>query len=258
VQELNSHHQLGWWKTTYFKQYKVGTELQLVKRFPLDSAIIRTIVPNRYLRAAGAKPLPTAAAAQRAKRHRQHAANSEPGFPGKITVLNGVKAIEMAYKEHSLQHCKDVRRLALFTDGSSSSKGRSGSAVVYRKPEPGFVGWFPWQAFGFKAIGQKVGSSETECLAIIKAMDIARDLAQDNPGWLNTVYIYTDAKGVLDKLIATQGQGNGARRAMSDPLMQCTENSSTSCLLACICEMQPRLLFTGPAKSITPCTLLEL
>ncbi|KAF2656508.1 hypothetical protein K491DRAFT_677969 [Lophiostoma macrostomum CBS 122681] len=247
LEVLVGHRELGEWKIAYFKQYHMERELHLVQQFPLDSAIIRTIVPDRYLRVAGARPLLSKqTVAQRAKPQRKQA--NEPGFPGIIEINNGITAIKKAYKEHSLQHCRDVGRLALFTDGSSRGRNRNGSAVVFRRPEPGFTGWSPWQAYGFKAIGQEIGAHESECLAIIKAMDIARDLAMDNPGWPNSLYIYTDAQGILQKLYKTQRRGKRARDALSDPLMQFMVKKGKA-----ICALVPTVVLVWcPSHSNVP------
>lgn len=187
VKELKSHRDLTWWKDKYYEEYSIHHEYLAAMEFPLDIATIKTVVPNRYLQAAGRPRKP--------KHSRDHKPRQE--FPGRVEIQHGVYAIKRAYAEHT--QVLDPTRLVLWTDGSHNGRG-CGMAIVYRQALTAHGGWTPWTAFGFKSMGQEVGSHDMESIAILKAFDIASKRVKEMHGCLKDVAIYTDSSGVLIQL----------------------------------------------------------
>ncbi|PVH96418.1 hypothetical protein DM02DRAFT_119377 [Periconia macrospinosa] len=141
-----------------------------------DKTTITTVVPNRYLERPS---LPSLI------------------FPGTLKVESPIKAIEQAYKESTVAKL-DVNRIVLWTDGSGCQSGKQGLAFAWRYSEA--YGWGPWEAFGYKATGANVSSTDMEFLAVIKALDWASEVTQKRLKSINAVAIYTDAQGVIEAL----------------------------------------------------------
>lgn len=172
------HRNFSFWKDKYYADLKVAAEHQLavlsIRHFEKRS--ITTVVPDRYLRLA------------RAPKN-----GGLPQFPGVIEILPPVRAVKQAYEEHTPAR-QDTTRLVLWTDGSASHRHR-GFAVVWRLSTA--TGWGDWEAVGYKAIGEVLEASGMEGLAVIKALDKARELALTFSAQFKVVAVYTDATSAL-------------------------------------------------------------
>lgn len=161
---------------------------------PLNLAKITTVVPNRYLRAVKGNL---------SKKDQRGAGIIK--FPGSIEILPAMDAMRKAYEEHTPvnRETQLPSRLVLWTDGAhrAGNKGHAGFAVVYRQALR--TEWSPWTMHGFKSIGQNAGCWEMECLAVIKAIDIACEMIRHGSRPVKVVTIYTDATQTLD-LLRTQ------------------------------------------------------
>ena len=181
VQIIKSHRDLKVFKKKLYLALGVKPEYQLA--LSTKASAIKTIVPNRYLRAAETV----------ANRQRRSTPGTVP-FPGVIEILPPLDALKKAYREHLLLS-PYIKRLVLWSDGSGIGNG--GTAVVYRDSLPQMMGWSRWYAFGFKIKGQHVDVFQMECIGVLKAIDMATVKVKAEPNRYQSISIYTDAQGVL-------------------------------------------------------------
>ncbi|KAF2019039.1 RnaseH-domain-containing protein [Aaosphaeria arxii CBS 175.79] len=176
--ELKTHHQLGPLKDKIFNE--LGLSIERVLAMDTRPELKQMSVPNRYLDNAS----------------RLRAGEENYIFPGDIEISGPLTAIRAAYGEH-IASARDASRIVIWADGSSSPAG-AGVGVAYRLTSLKNDRWTNWNSLGLQVKGNDIGSLEAEFLAVMKAIDTARDLFSREPGRYKATTIYTDSQSVLD------------------------------------------------------------
>lgn len=217
LQVLHSHRDLQVWKNKHFQELGIQPELALVEQI-LPSAL-QTIVPDRYLRKAARM-------------------NGLSTFPGRIEILGPIMAIKKAFEEHTIK--REPSRLVIWTDGAA--RGSGGIGIAYRQSSPDGTAWEDWSAMAFKAAGTRVDSHRFEVLAIMKAIDIARDRARRQPHRCQSTTIYTDSQSVLRQL-----QGKPNLPLITDIIKKAAAlTQSGSTIMICWCPGHSKVRFFDP------------
>lgn len=122
-------------------------------------------------------------------------------FPGQVTIRPHLEAMEYALDEYKGRR-KVPGRMALWVDGSLSTSGTSGTAVVFRE-NPRVVG-SKWTVTAYTVLEfDRLGITHTEALAIMHALRIALVKAVQSDGTdakASDVVIFSDCVSVLRKI----------------------------------------------------------
>lgn len=194
VQVLSSHRQLTVFKDKHFTNLNLESEhtLAMLAAEAYNVESTQTVLAQPFLELTGLR-----------------SASVSTRFPGVVEVKQPMIALQQAYMEHT-QTKFDPKRLVLWTDAGGGSRSR-GLAVCYRTALAQSQRWSDWVSHGYVLQGRHIDIDDAECMAILKALEIAQRLVTEGSPF-EAITIYSDSMNTLD------GLKNSNRRIMTDKL----------------------------------------